>query len=93
MVVTTVSTDLVMIGVTVKLVDSVDSLTKMGFVLTSSVVLITGYVTMLVSTVVLVSVVGTVKIDDLDVTTVDVTGQVVVLHDVKVSATFGLLIS
>ena len=76
-----------------KLVDSVDSLTKMGFVLTSSVVLITGYVTMLVSTVVLVSVVGTVKIDDLDVTTVDVTGQVVVLHDVKVSATFGLLIS
>ena len=93
MVVTTVSTDLVMIGVTVKLVDSVDSLTKMGFVLTSSVVLITGYVTMLVSTMVLVSVVGTVKIDDLDVTTVDVTGQVVVLHDVKFSATFGLLIS
>lgn len=68
----------------VKLVVSVDSVTMMGLVLTISVVLITGI--MLVSTVVLVRVVGTVIIDDLDVTTVYVTGQVVVLHDIKVSA-------
>lgn len=87
-----VSTDLVMIGVIVKL-DSVDSVTMMGFVLTSSVVLFTGNVTMLVSTVVLVSVIGTVKVDDLDVTTVEVTGQVVVLYDIKVSASVGPLIS
>lgn len=87
-----VSTDLVMIGVIVKL-DSVDSVTMMGFVLTSSVVLVTGNVTMLVSIVVLVSVIGTVKVDDLDVTTVDVTGQVVVLDDIKVSASVGPLIS
>ena len=92
MVGTTVSTDLVMIGVIVKL-DSVDSVTMIGFVLTSSVVLVTGNVTTLVSTVVLVSVIGTVKVDDLDVTTVDVTGHVVVLEDIKVRASVGPLIS
>ena len=73
----------------VKLVVSVDSVTVMGFVLTVSVVLATGYVKMLVSTVVLVSVIGTVTVDDLDVTTMDVTGQVVVLHDVRVSVSIG----
>ena len=93
MVETTVSTDLVMIDGTVKLVDSVDSVRMTGFVLTSSVELVTGNVTMLVSTVVLVSVVGTVKVDDLDVMTMDVTGQVVVLDHIKVSAFVGLLIS
>ena len=92
MVGTTVSIDMVMMGVIVKL-DSIDSVTIMGFVLTSSVVLVTGNVTMLVSTVVLVSVIGNVKVDDLDVTTVDVTGQVVVLDDTKVSASVGPLIS
>lgn len=88
-----VSTDLVIIDGTVKLVDSVDSVLMMGFVLTSSVEYVTGNVMMLVSTVVLVSVVGTVKVDDLDVTTMDVTGQVVVLYYSKVSAFVGLLIS
>lgn len=73
--------------------DSVDSVPMMGFVLTSSVGLVTGNVTMLVSTAILVSVVGTVKVDDLDVTTMDVTGQVVVLDHIKVSAFVELLIS
>ena len=73
----------------VKLVVSVDSVTVVGFVLAIFVVLATGCVKMLVSTVVLVSVNGTVIIDDLDVTTMDVTGQVVVLHDVRVSASIG----
>ncbi len=73
----------------VELVVSVDSVTVMGFVLAVSVVLATGCVKMLVSTVVLVSVIGTVIVDDLDVTMMDVTGQVVVLHDVKVSASIG----
>lgn len=79
----------------VKLVDSVDLVT-MGFVLTTiSVVLVTcfGSVIMLVSTVVFVRVIGTVVIDDLDVTTVDVTGQVVLLHNINVSASVGFLIN
>lgn len=77
----------------VKLVVLVDSVVIRGFVSTISVLLITGIVTMLVSTVVWVSVVGTVKVDDLDVTMVDVTGQVVVLHDSEVSAPVGLVVN
>ena len=48
----------------VKLVVLFDSVTMMGFVLIISVELATGCVKMLVSTVVLVSVVGTVIMDD-----------------------------
>ena len=75
-----------------KLVVSVDSVTIIGVVLTVSVVLVTGIVKMLVSTRVLESVVGTVRVDDLRVMAVDVTGQVVVLHDIKVSSSVGILI-
>lgn len=78
----------------VKLVVSVDSVVTTGFVLTVSVLLLfTGIVTTLVSTVVLVSVVGTVIIDDLDVTAVEVTGQVVVLQHSGVSASVGLVVN
>ena len=84
-------TDVMYTVLVVKPVVSVDSLTTVGFVLTTSVVLVTGI--MLVSTVVLVSVVGTVIVDDLDVTTVDITGQVVVLNDIEISASVCLLFS
>ena len=58
----------------------------MGFVWVISAVLVTGIVVMLVRMVVLVSVVGTVIIDDFEVMTVDVTGHVVVLHGTVISA-------
>lgn len=70
MVETTVSTDLVITGVTD-----------------------TGIVVRLVSTIVFVRVTGTVDVLDCFVMTVEVTGQVVVLHDIMVSASIGTLIS
>ena len=73
----------------VRLVVSIDLVMKVGFVFAISVVVFTGIVITLVSIVVLVSVVGTVIDDDLDVTTMDVTGQVVVLYNFEVSASVG----
>ena len=70
MVETTVSTDLVITGVTD-----------------------TGIVVRLVSTIVFVRVTGTVDVLDCFVMTVEVTGQVVVLHDIMVSASVGTLIN